>query len=252
MVGELQWVQYQLDNFAAVAEVIAADSTLRIRQGGAPLHYLVCDREGNSATVEFLEGRMVVHTGRDLKTSVLTNTAYSECQAYLERHLGFGGEDLPVPSGSSEDRFVRAAIWLSNYGSSESLPEVRDPVEFGFDVLKALAQGDATRWSIVYDIAGGTIHWRTLESPEMKTVGLDDFDFGCDSPVLILDIDHTPADTLRHHFVKYSRAANRDLVETAFREYTEGGFFAQMPSDETIERLAGYPETLPCLRAEKQ
>jgi choloylglycine hydrolase len=252
IVGELQWVQYQLDNFASVAEVIASDSLLRIAPGGAPLHYLVCDRAGDAATIEFLEGRMVTHAGERLTASVLTNTVYSECQAYLEQHLGFGGEDLPVPSFSSEDRFVRAVMWLSNYGSSEGQPETRDPVEFGFGLLKALAQGDATRWSIVYDIAGSRIHWRTLESPGVKAVSMDDFDFGCDSPVLVLDIDHTPADTISNRFVEYSGAANRDLVETAFREFTENGFFAEMPSDATIERMAVYPETLPCADPERK
>ena len=252
IVGELQWVQYQLDNFESVAEVIAGDSLLRIRPGGATLHYLVCDREGNVATIEFIEGRMVAHTGERLPARALTNTVYSECRAYLERHLGFGGEDLPRPSASSEDRFVRATMWLQNYGSGEGRQEVRDPVDYGFDVLKAVAQGDATLWSIVYDIAGRRIHFRTLASPDIKAISIDDFDFGCESPVRILDIDHTSADTLSRHFVAYTREANRDLVETAFEAYTKGGFFGQMPSNETIDRMSGYPETLPCMAPEEE
>ena len=252
IVGELQWVQYQLDCSSSVGEVVASDSLLRIRPGGATLHYLVCDRQGNAATIEFIEGEMVAHTGEGLVAGVLTNTVYSECRAYLERHLGFGGEDLHVPSASSEDRFVRAAMWLENYGSSEDRPEARDPVEYGFDVLKAVAQGDATRWSIVYDIAGRGVHFRTLANPEVKTVSMDDFDFDCESPVRVLDIHHEAADSLSRNFADYTAEANRDLVETAFRAYTEGGFFAQMPSDGTIERMAGYPETLPCVGADNE
>jgi choloylglycine hydrolase len=246
VVGELQWVQYQLDNFSSVAGVIASDSLLRIHPGAAKLHYLVCDREGNTATIEFIEGRLVAHTGEELPARVLTNTVYSECQAYLEQHLGYGGEDLPAPSGSSEDRFVRAKMWLDNYGSSEGRPEVRDPVGFGFDVLKAVAQGDATRWSIIYDITGRRIHFRTLASPAIKTVSLDDFDFGCDSPVKVLNVDHPAADNLSAHFADYTEAANRSLVVAAFEAYTKGGFFGQMPSDATIDRMSGYPGTLPC------
>jgi choloylglycine hydrolase len=155
-----------------------------------------------------------------------------------------------LPSGSSEDRFVRAALWLENYGSTERRPEVRDPVEYGFDVLRAVAQGEATRWSIIYDIAAGSIHFRTLAGPEVKTISMDDFDFGCQSPVRILDIHHEAADSLSRRFAVYTAAANRNLVETAFRAYTEGGFFAQMPSEATIERMAGYPGTLPCANPE--
>jgi len=246
VVGELQWIQYQLDRFTSVAEVIASDSILRIRHGGATLHYLVCDREGNRATIEFIGGKMIAHTGGGLPASVLTNTTYSECQTHLGRHLGFGGEDLIRETSSSEDRFVRAATWLKDYDSGDGQTGATDPVEYAFGILESVAQGDATRWSIVYDIAGRTVHFRTLASPDVKAVGMDDFDFECDSPVKILDINAAQADTLSGHFVDYTRAANRSLVKATFEEFTKAGFFRQMPGDATIDLMAGYPETLPC------
>src|SRR5688572_225451 len=68
----LQWVQYQLDNAATVAEVIASDKLVRITREGTPLHYLVADAGGNVATIEFLNGRMVTHSGSNLPMPVLT------------------------------------------------------------------------------------------------------------------------------------------------------------------------------------
>ena len=50
----LEWIQYQLDTAASVADVIASDARVRI-QGQTPLHYLVGDRSGGTATIEFLE-----------------------------------------------------------------------------------------------------------------------------------------------------------------------------------------------------
>jgi choloylglycine hydrolase len=64
------WVQYQLDNYATVAEVIASDSCVRIKTTD---HYLVCDKNGNCAVIEFMDRKMVYHTGRDLPVNVLTN-----------------------------------------------------------------------------------------------------------------------------------------------------------------------------------
>ena len=64
-VGVLQWIQFQLDNYSTVGEVIASDSLIRIAKDNPPLHYLVADAAGNAAAIEFYHGRLTVHTGRD-------------------------------------------------------------------------------------------------------------------------------------------------------------------------------------------
>jgi penicillin V acylase-like amidase (Ntn superfamily) len=76
-VGVLQWIQYQLDNCSTVDELIATDKTIRIASKGTPLHYLVADSSGNVATIEFLDGKMKVHKGKELPFAVLTNDMYS-------------------------------------------------------------------------------------------------------------------------------------------------------------------------------
>jgi penicillin V acylase-like amidase (Ntn superfamily) len=70
------WVQYQLDNFSTVEEVIASDTQVRIAD--TVDHYLVCDGKGDCATIEFLEGEMAVHTGETLPVKVLTNSVYQQ------------------------------------------------------------------------------------------------------------------------------------------------------------------------------
>ena len=54
-----QWVQYQLDNFSSVDDVISNGEQIRIRQRsrGHGIHYLVGDASGNRAVVEFIAGR---------------------------------------------------------------------------------------------------------------------------------------------------------------------------------------------------
>lgn len=48
----LEWIQYQLDNYGTVAELLANAEKVRVR-GGTPLHYLVADATGASATISF-------------------------------------------------------------------------------------------------------------------------------------------------------------------------------------------------------
>lgn len=70
------WVQYQLDNYSSVEEVLASDSQVRIAD--TVDHYLVSDRSGNCAVIEFLEGKMAYHSGESLPVKALTNTGYQD------------------------------------------------------------------------------------------------------------------------------------------------------------------------------
>jgi choloylglycine hydrolase len=87
----LQWVQYQLDNFCTVDEVIASDTSVRIQgQGSGGGHYLVSDNKGNCASIEFLGGKMVCHTGAAMPYKVLTNSTYDQSVAFLKWFWGYG------------------------------------------------------------------------------------------------------------------------------------------------------------------
>jgi choloylglycine hydrolase len=89
-VGVLQWIQYQLDNCANVDEVIKTDAVLRIESNGTPLHYLVADADGKTATIEFLHGKMVVHAGNDLPFPVLTKTPITNLLKLKNIFFGIG------------------------------------------------------------------------------------------------------------------------------------------------------------------
>jgi penicillin V acylase-like amidase (Ntn superfamily) len=52
---EIQWIQYQLDKHESVKEVIQSDKEIRIAQNISRVHYLVCDRTGDVATIEFID-----------------------------------------------------------------------------------------------------------------------------------------------------------------------------------------------------
>jgi len=71
-VSTLEFIQYLLDQAATLDEALRAAADVRIR-GATPLHFLVSDRGGRTATVEFLEGRLVVHRDATLPVRVLTN-----------------------------------------------------------------------------------------------------------------------------------------------------------------------------------
>ena len=101
-------------------------------RSGNVVHYIVCDRRGDCAIIEFIGGKLVCHTRETMPVKALTNTdAYTEYVEYLKMHKGFGGK-LPIPVGyDSLHQFVRAANMMKNYDPKTS----RSALNYAFDIL---------------------------------------------------------------------------------------------------------------------
>ena len=207
-IGVLQWIQYQLGNCASIEEVIATDKLLRITGVTTPLHYLVADAAGNAATIEFLDGRMVVHKGNELPFPVLTNSVYEESVQYVTRPAPLG----PEPNESLQ-RFVRACQMIKQYKSGRAAAPL---IDHSFDILQSLSQGDYTRWSIVYDITNRRIHFRTNSARQIKSVAFSAFDLSCTTAPLYFDMNTQAKGEVSGSFAKLSPELNqKTLSETA-------------------------------------
>ena len=150
----LQWIQYQLDNCSTIDEVIATDKKIRITSTGTPQHYLVADANGNAATIEFLNGKMVVHTGKNLPYAVLANSTY---QASLRSINVTKQKEAASFMANSGDRFSTACAMVQQYRGSD----VKKPIlDYSFDILQNVSQGTFTKWSIVYDVTNKKIYYK--------------------------------------------------------------------------------------------
>ncbi|HSU29408.1 MAG TPA: linear amide C-N hydrolase [Chitinophagaceae bacterium] len=214
-LGVLQWIQYQLDNCATVEELIATDKKLRIAADGtAPLHYLVADAGGQVATIEFLKGKMVVHTGNDLPFPVLTNNRYDESiqktepatKPYLEQ-VNYGNNSL--------DRFARACKMVNRFTQTETDVPI---VDYAFGILDKVAQGSYTRWSIVYDLAHKKIHFKTNRFPSVKSLSFSSFDLGCTAKAKAMDMNLAGSGDISQYLPVFSSDLNQKIVEKAFAE----------------------------------
>ncbi len=101
-ISRLQWIQYQLDNFSTVKEIIASDSILRISPGGGSgPHFLCIDREGNYVSIEFLDGKldddtlMAFNTSEELEENAVSS---EEDESFAVFNLGeeSGEEQQPL------------------------------------------------------------------------------------------------------------------------------------------------------------
>jgi penicillin V acylase-like amidase (Ntn superfamily) len=185
-----QWIQYQLDNCRTVKEVLATDKKVRLEPLAVPagIHYLICDASGDCATVEFLNGAMVVHHDSKLPYHVLANDTYDASAEFAKAHPG-DTDGKPLKNTSSFWRFTRASECTADF--KPRTPE--QDVDYAFNALQQVRQGMFTVWQIVYDVSGRKIHFRTFKNQEERVVDLSALDFSCGHPLQFTDIETKPA-----------------------------------------------------------
>jgi penicillin V acylase-like amidase (Ntn superfamily) len=202
------------------------------------LHYLVCEYSGACVSAEFLNGKFVPHYGTSLPVAVLTNDTYENSLQYLRTLIGFGGVAKPFTGPGSLDRFGRAATMMKNYRPSLS----KDIVDYAFDILNNVVQGDYTKWSIVYDLTNLRVFFRTSSSKQIKQLDLRKLDFACSKPVQVLDIDIAQRGDVISRLQKYTTSINRKLVH---QSYKATSFLTNVPDSE-LELVTMHPETFRC------
>ncbi len=177
------WVQYVLDNFGSVAEVVRAVADVRIvsvpvRGHDMGCHLAIEDASGDSAIIEPIDGRLVVHHGREY--AVIANSpTYDEQLANLARYRPFGGELPPPGDISSLDRFVRASYFLHYLPEPATLEEAMAGV-FRIAGTVAVPPGSPyedggvypTWWTAGADLTNLTYYFWASESPTLTWVDL--------------------------------------------------------------------------------
>lgn len=231
-VGVLQWIQYQLDNCATIDDVIATDKKIRISPTGTtPLHYLIADANGNAATIEFLKGKMVVHKGNDLSFPVLTNSVYDESVKAYKNSTSYNNNSL--------ERFNEACKMIQQLNTGNTNKPVTD---HAFDILSEVAQGNYTKWSIVYDITNKTIQFKTNRFKQIKTVSFSSFDFNCSSISKVWDMNQAGSGKVEALFENFTTDINKRIVETAAKESEDNVYI----SPQNRERLWQYVSGIKC------
>ena len=187
-------MQYLLDNFetveGAVNDLQHPDyRVIPVPTGSVEvkLHLYLHDAAGESAIVEFLDGKVVVHQNPEIP--VLTDTAYEESLAELKNYAEFGGNRY-IPGGNeSPERFVRGAFYHKHLPEPAS---TREAINSGLAVVQILSVSPkfahgCTQWTIVSDIQGKKIFFRTLNNPSLSFMDLSSMDFSKGQPVRTID-----------------------------------------------------------------
>jgi penicillin V acylase-like amidase (Ntn superfamily) len=232
-LSELQWIQYQLDNFSKVEEVIASDQTIRIsRKNAVPLHFLVADASGDAASIEFINGKLVAHRGKDLAFPVLTNTTYDKSIRQVTDAKQAGSF-----ADNSVQRFATACNMVTQFQKAATKEAA---VDYAFNILDKVAQGDYTKWRIAYDITKREIHFIT--GSQRKMVSLSTFHFDCSPVSLFLDVNTKKEGNVTSFFTQLSFEENKRMLQKSAMESR-----SEVPiSEESIKNASEYIRQLSC------
>ena len=237
-ISGFQWVQYQLDNFSTVDEVIASDQNIRIQDSHGE-HYLVSDSKGNCASIELVDGKMVCHTGATMPYKVLTNSTYDQSVDFLKWFSGYGGFFPifhPVFYRSPLLIFAIATDKVQKYSPQDS----GDAVDYSFQILQDVEMvpiQKSAMWSSVYDIANKQIFFRSWNNLRIRSFNLSAFDFSCVTPVKVLDVNADLSGDVTNNFVDYTKEIDLEMLKH------------WNLTDAAIDYLSTYPDTTVCTTA---
>lgn len=201
-LSNLLWAQYVLDNFASVKEAVEGLKAVQIVPVALdgtewPLHLAISDAEGDSAVIELVDAKMVIHHGREF--AVMTNEPPLDVQLKnISNYKLFGGTK-PMPGDiDPESRFVRAASYLKTLPPANNVQEaVADAQSLAHNVAVPRGSKDTsgsesedtwpTLWFTLADSTNKTYFFHSATSPNLYWVDLTRIDFGPNTGERVLD-----------------------------------------------------------------
>jgi len=194
------WAQYVLDQAGSVGEALELLKDVQIVMAQAhghqaTVHLALEDASGDSAIIEFIDGKPVAHHGGQYR--VMTNDPTYDQQLALLKSQDFSkpSSDAPLPGNVNPvDRFQRAAYFLA------LLPEPKDEREAIAGVL-AIARNVSvpfgapydgfgvynTEYRTAMDLTHRRYYFELSNSPNVIWADLAKFDLSPGAPVMILD-----------------------------------------------------------------
>lgn len=213
------WAQFYLDNFQTVDEAVRYTQTTSFQiqkfffpktQGSLKLHLALEDAKGDSAIIEYIDGKPQIF--HDKSFTVLTNSpTYDKQLENLKQYKGFGG-DKPLPGTTSPaDRFVRASLYRSHLASAQTVQEeirgllsilqnVGEPYEAQSPENRAISP---TTWRTFSDLTNKVYYFTSMTNFNMVWVNLNTFNLHAGAPIMRFDANQTKlAGDVSHAFTQ--------------------------------------------------
>jgi choloylglycine hydrolase len=226
-ISELEWIQYQLDNYSTIDEIILNINKLTIKPI-ATIHYFIADRNGNSAVIDFVEGRTVVNKKQGTN-QVITNEMFLNSVNYFELNK----TKIDKDSRTHFDRYCQIKNSLSNI-------EIDNPNQ-AFEILNNSSENKTnykTQWSIVYDLSNLKVYFKSFDNKTVKEFKLSEMNFEPNSNVEASKINQDFFKLENYTFEMNKSLFNSSLKMMGLKIDEELGSLHQMtPNQKRIDRI---------------
>lgn len=199
------WGQYVLDNFATVAEAVEAleknpfvvlTDKVPKEERLAKLHLSMSDASGDSAIIEYVDGKQRIYHSRDYQ--VMTNSPLFDQQLAIRDYWQqIGGLDILPGTSRAADRFTRASFYINAVPRNASVDQAVASVmsvmrnvstPYGMSVPDQ-PNNSSTRWRTLFDHQRGLYYFDSVLSPSVFWVDINKVDFSADTgKVMKLDL----------------------------------------------------------------
>lgn len=203
------WLQYIVSNFATVKEAVTDIQKnpvhlvpVNFGPGGAAhpsVHLSLTDSSGDSAIMEYIGGKLVVHHGREYQ--VMTNSPTYDKQLALNTYWSrMDGAKMLPGSHQSEDRFVRASYYLKRLGTeiTDQRREIAGVLSIMRNISVPWGAADPlhpniapTYWRSVQDHTRRQYYFESALSPNIVKVDLSKLDLSPGSGIRSVALEGT-------------------------------------------------------------
>lgn len=186
------WAQYVLDNFATVAEAVAELSkeifyvlpTMTPDGHPGQVHLSLSDPTGDSAIFEYVNGKLVIHHGRQYQ--VMTNSPIYDQQLALNAYWqNIGGLAMLPGTSRAADRFVRASFYINSLPQTDNIASA---LAGAFSVIRNASAPfglsipgqpniASTLWRSVSDHKNLRYFFESTNTPNVFWIDFKDLDF---------------------------------------------------------------------------
>ncbi|KII33672.1 hydrolase [Pseudomonas fluorescens] len=207
------WGQYVLDNFASVADAVDVLKSepfqiiapILPNGTGAQVHLALSDSTGDSAVLEYVAGKLVIHHGKEY--TVMTNSpTYDKQRALNEYWQKIGGLTFLPGTNRAADRYARASFLIDSIPKNTSeayigaVPEKSYTYQAVASVLGVIRSVSvplgittpnepniaSTLWRTVSDQTHKVVYFDSATRPNTFWISLDKLDLRKGAPVLKL------------------------------------------------------------------
>jgi len=213
-LNELEWIQYQLDNFETVQQVIDHLSDLKIYPVKGKIHYILTDSTGESVIIEYLNGKPIAYKKEAGACQAITNNSVLQSEPYKNQIEGIRKNNT-----APTYRYYQLELQISAMNNQNEITE-----DYAFDILRkvTIPKGDfKTMWSIVYNVNEKNISFFTETYKEIKTISLAGLDF--DNDLTYFALNQNEQKKLSKELIPLTESVNHSylspsLVHMGFEE----------------------------------